>query len=181
MPVDYEKIQFNALVANLKKQTKRQTKKKDMQHAFRYNSAWLSHQTHLGCKVHIFLFVFSRKVVPPFTQNLTHSPVILVRVFLMNKSPVTLAKDHKGIHWTANMFLLLLGLITRCLAIKKGQMSNYQSKIVSEKKFCQLSNYYNTWCNQAYQYCLIEMVTYNSLNIMHRILHISHKMKGFGE
>ena len=39
MPVDYEKIQFNALVANLKKQTKRQTKKKDMQHAFRYNSA----------------------------------------------------------------------------------------------------------------------------------------------
>lgn len=40
MPVDYEKIQFNALVANLKKQTNKQTKKKkDMQHAIRYNSA----------------------------------------------------------------------------------------------------------------------------------------------
>ena len=28
MPVDYEKIQFNALVANLKKQTNKKTKKK---------------------------------------------------------------------------------------------------------------------------------------------------------
>ena len=53
----------------------------------------------------------------------------------MNKSPVTLAKDHKGIHWTANMFLLLLGLKTRCLTIKKGQMSNYQSKLFQRKNF----------------------------------------------
>ena len=39
MPADYEKIQFNALVADLKKQTNKLKKKKDMQHAIRYNSA----------------------------------------------------------------------------------------------------------------------------------------------
>ena len=78
-----------------------------------------SYGTHLCCKVDIFLFVLGGEIVPPFTEYLAHSPVILMRVFLMNKCSVTLAKDHEGIHWTANVFLLLPGLITGCLTIKR--------------------------------------------------------------
>ena len=38
----------------------------------------------------------------------------------MNKSSVTLTKNHKGIHRTANVFHLLPGLVTGCLNETKG-------------------------------------------------------------
>ena len=61
---------------------------------------------YLISQVMVFLFFIRLQCVPPLPKDLRHSPVILIRVLLVDEMPMPLTEDHKGVHWPPNMVLL---------------------------------------------------------------------------
>jgi hypothetical protein len=41
--------------------------------------------------------------IPPFSQDLTNSPVVGLGMTLVHKSAVSFAEDHEGVHWPTNV------------------------------------------------------------------------------
>ncbi len=65
---------------------------------------------YLVSEVVVLLLLVRVQGVPPFTQNLGHSPIVLVRVALVNERPVPFGEDDEGVHGTPDVVpLLLLG------------------------------------------------------------------------
>ncbi len=56
----------------------------------------------------ILLLLFGSQRVPPLTQYFTDGTVVLVGVPLVNQRTVTLAKDHKCVHWPSDVVLFPL-------------------------------------------------------------------------
>lgn len=63
---------------------------------------------YLECEVMVLLLFFGSKSIPPLSQNLADSAVVLIRVPLVNESAMALTEDHEGIHWPPDMILLPL-------------------------------------------------------------------------
>lgn len=58
----------------------------------------------------VFLLLLGPQGIPPLSQDLADSPVVLVGVPLVDQGPVPLAEDHEGIHGPTDMVLLPLEL-----------------------------------------------------------------------
>lgn len=58
----------------------------------------------------VFLLLLGPQGIPPLSQDLADSPVVLVGVPLVDQGPVSLAEDHEGIHGPTDMVLLPLEL-----------------------------------------------------------------------
>lgn len=65
---------------------------------------------YLEGQIVVFLLLLGPQGIPPLSQDLADSPVILVGVPLVDQGPVPLAEDHEGIHGPTDMVLFPLQL-----------------------------------------------------------------------
>lgn len=67
-------------------------------------------KNYLEGQIVVFLLLLGPQGIPPLSQDLADSPVVLVGVPLVDQGPVPLAEDHEGIHGPTDMVLLPLEL-----------------------------------------------------------------------
>ena len=62
---------------------------------------------HLKGQVVILLLLLRAQRVPPLAQDFGNSPVVLIRMALVNESPVPFAENHERVHRSPHVILLL--------------------------------------------------------------------------